>query len=314
MAYFGNSHIDGALHRLEPRTIFLIVWVLLCLFVLWLILRGDKQAPLPSHDFIRTTNQHAAPDAPVPTKVLIAKTAIAIGQKLSPDLFEMAERVRAVDAQPVIAHAAMLREAFAARALEVHDELLEAAVSYTAPESSVTAKIADGFRALTIAVDTESGVEGWVRAGAHVDVIWISHIKGREAARTIVENAEILSAEHSTDVTAPRVHTSTMPSHVTLMVSVKDAQRLQLAKSSGSLSLSLRGSHDSNAVQAEGGAPTLLENLLSEEQDPKQRDTLGWVKIGGQSFMVQADGSLKSVRALERAEGLRVEDGLYAAQ
>ena len=314
MAYFGNSHIDGAMHRLEPRTIFLVVWVLLCLFVLWLILRGDKQTLPPSHEFISTTNQHAVPDAPVPTKVLIAKTAITIGQQLSPDLFEVTERVRAVDAKPIITNAAMLREAFAVRALEAHEELLEEAVTYTALESNVTAKIADGFRALTIAVDTESGVEGWVRAGAHVDVIWISHIKGREAARTIVENAEILSAEHSTDVTAPRNHTSTIPSHVTLMVSVKDAQRLQLAKSSGSLSLSLRGSRDSNAVQGEGGAPTLLENLLSEEQEPKQRDTLGWVKIGGQSFMVQADGTLKSVRALERAEGIRVEGGLYGAQ
>ena len=105
--------------------------------------------------------------------------------------------------------------------------------------------IKPGFRLVTIRVDTTTGVEGWASPGAKVDVLWLSRNDGDNKVVTLVENAEVISADRKTDNS--RVG-ETVPATVTLQVQEEDAKRITLAQSSGSLNLVLRGSTDDVSV------------------------------------------------------------------
>src|SRR5690606_13576940 len=47
------------------------------------------------------------------------------------------------------------------------------------PTNVITANIPEGYRAVTIRVDDRTSVEGFVRPGARVDVVWASAIRGK---------------------------------------------------------------------------------------------------------------------------------------
>ena len=72
-----------------------------------------------------------------------------------------------------------------------------------------------------------------------------------------------------------------MPRHVSLLVDFKDAQKIQLAKRSGSLSLSLRGDNDSESI---GSETVTLENLFKNSRviDPTQVE--GTMRIGDKTY------------------------------
>jgi len=74
-----------------------------------------------------------------------------------------------------------------------------------------------------------------------------------------------------------------------LMVSLEDSQRINLAKTSGSLTLSLRGSED----QAAAGDQTLtIERLLKARGVVLSDEVTGSVKMGGKLYEIRDDGRL----------------------
>lgn len=153
------------------------------------------------------------------------------------------------------------------------------------PTNLITANIPEGYRAVTIRVDATSSVEGWARAGANVDVVWASTIRGRQGVTVIVQNAKVLSAERQVETgTQPG---TPVPSTVTLLVTADDAAKIQLATTTGSLSLSLRGDDDTG--KGSTGRSITVDDLLGSSQqvvNPTERRD-GTVRIGGEEFFLQ---------------------------
>ncbi|MCC6220222.1 MAG: Flp pilus assembly protein CpaB [Deltaproteobacteria bacterium] len=121
-------------------------------------------------------------------------------------------------------------------------------------------KIPEGMRAITVAVNEETAVEGWAQSGTYVDVISLSADSkdGKLAARVIAENVKILSAGRSlvpsaVGDTAPRA-----PTTVTILCNQKDALKIKMAAKVGSITFSLRGVVDSEPTRV----VTLNENTL----------------------------------------------------
>ncbi|MCB0310477.1 MAG: hypothetical protein KDD42_04545, partial [Bdellovibrionales bacterium] len=111
---------------------------------------------------------------------------------------------------------------------------------------------------------------------------WSSKIKGRPGVKVIVQNAKVLSAERQT---AEQVKPGApIPSTVTLLVVAKDAAKIQLASTTGSLSLSLRGDTDNIGTAVD---EITINDLLdaTEGDDPDSRKT-GTVLIDGKKFIV----------------------------
>ncbi len=132
------------------------------------------------------------------------------------------------------------------------DGLLAAAGS----EGGLTALVPDGMRAVAVEITESSGV-GWMLVpGCHVDVI-ASLRPGENAtemAKTIVENVKVTAVGQrlAKDRGDGSRGTGEMMKTVTLIVTPKDAEAIEVAASNGKLRLVLRGANDTKPTQSPG--------------------------------------------------------------
>jgi pilus assembly protein CpaB len=154
------------------------------------------------------------------------------------------------------------------------------------PVNQLTASIPEGYRAVSINVNTRSAVEGFVRPGARVDVVWASRIRGRPGVTIIVENAKVLSADRATADSDNNPNTP-VPTTVTLLVTSADASKIQLATTAGELTLQLRGDQDSGKNSV-GSSITIDDLFGGSKVKPKDEpdNVEGEVTLGGEKFYV----------------------------
>jgi pilus assembly protein CpaB len=195
------------------------------------------------------------------TLTLIATKEIGAGVKLLPSMFKLESRELGDSDQGTVKDLDEVVGRYARIDISQNTPLVRSAVSAANTESpDIGERIPTGYRAVAIPINALTGVEGWVRPGAHVDVVWSTERERQFVVVTIVENAKVLSVERSLDAEQPsQLTTPSTPNHITLVVPSADAQRIQLAKSSGSLSLSLRGIDDQVGSQT---VPLTSDNLL----------------------------------------------------
>jgi pilus assembly protein CpaB len=169
------------------------------------------------------------------------------------------------------------------------------------PVNALTASIPKGYRAIAIAVDATSSVEGWAQPGARVDVIWVTKDFGLQMAYVIAPNAKVLSANKKAE--GARVdgqdRSAEVPTTVTLLLSVRDAMRVRLAALNGRLALVLRGidsdDHKPTGPISEGA----LFNLANKGLVVKDRNVVD-VKV--------RDRRTGKVETLKFEDGLRVKE------
>jgi pilus assembly protein CpaB len=134
----------------------------------------------------------------------------------------------------------------------------------------LSAVIADGKRAMTVRVNDVIGVAGFALPGNYVDVMINASqdklTKGGEdrpqISKTVLEHVLVLAVaqEAGRDDTKPRV-----VSAVTLELSVDDAEKLDLARNVGTLSLVLRNQADKQPVVTAG---VTKRQLFGEKDEP----------------------------------------------
>src|ERR1035438_3796134 len=145
-------------------------------------------------------------------------------------------------------------------ALGTNEPVLEGKLSETTSVEGVSATINRGYRAVSVQVTDVSGVAGLIQPGSHVDVLFTRPGSMAEATTsTILQNIRVISTGRivavgqTVDPRAPKSPT------VTLEVTPEDTQKLELAKSEGKISLSLRSPLDS--VQNANPEPVTTEVL-----------------------------------------------------
>jgi pilus assembly protein CpaB len=150
--------------------------------------------------------------------------------------------------------------------IQPNEPILLGKLSGPGGRATLSNLLSPGMRAVTIRVDEIAGVGGFVAPGDRVDVVMTrdagaieevsSNARGAAgstiATEIVVENVRVLSVGQAADErqTAP-----TVASSVTLEVTVDGAQKVALARSIGSLSLSLRAGADAAVA---GGALTTI--------------------------------------------------------
>jgi pilus assembly protein CpaB len=114
-----------------------------------------------------------------------------------------------------------------------------------------------GFRAVSVTINDASGVAGLVQANSRVDVLFTRPGSMAEATTSIIlQNVKVLSTGRSTP-TGQTVDTRTPRSPVvTLLLTPPDAQKLELAKNQGKISLSLRNPLDTSQAADNGPMST----------------------------------------------------------
>lgn len=282
MAYFGGEQAQRPWSRMSPMILVLnALFGAMLLMVAYHLLSGDL---LKGGSGSSETKSPAAV-GPV-AEVLVPVQNIPQGVELDASMFTLEERpIKGIETK-TLKDINAVRGSFSRTLIVAGAPLLKDQLASNLT-NVITGRIPTGFRAVAIPVDASSGVEGWVQPGARVDVVWVTRRRGRDIVSIIVENAEVLSAERSTAKTsASQAKNTKVPSHITLMVSIKDAQKIQLAKASrGSLSLSLRGDED---MATAGGETTASSSLLRRNELQTLDMEEARIKIGRKDYVMQA--------------------------
>ncbi len=212
---------------------------------------------------VGTKNQQNTIDnVPMPENVamvLVARQRIEEGSPLSPTLFEE-ERIP-VEKKPMDAFDANQKAAllgmYSNRLIVPNTPLTREDITEKSP-IGVTGLIPPGHRAVTIDVTKTTSVEGFTRPNTRVDVLYaFTDRDGQRKVATIVRFAKILSYGGVTANTGTNNRTEGAAKTVTVLVTERDAQRIELAKTTGQLSLVLVGDNEPGRVTSEPSVVTL---------------------------------------------------------
>ena len=122
------------------------------------------------------------------------------------------------------------------------ENIIESMLVPIASSEDLSNDIPLGKRAFTIGINEISGVGGFASPGNYVDVIVsVKDAAGMPVSKTVVEHVKVMAAAQSRSLTdlTPKVGTT-----VTLEVTPEQAQKLDVARSLGTLSLTLRNRAD----------------------------------------------------------------------
>lgn len=197
-------------------------------------------------------------------KVAVATVDISLGARLNPNMVRMVDWP--VDAMPPGALVdAKLVEARVARAsMQRGEPVIEGKLAPPGTQGGLSAVVADGKRAMTVRVNDVVGVAGFALPGNFVDIMvntqedGVKTYKDQAISKIVLERILVLAIgqEPGRDETKPKVVNA-----VTLELTPDQAEKLDLARSIGTLSLVLRNQIDPNPVNTGGATKTTLLDL-----------------------------------------------------
>ncbi|MEY4208958.1 MAG: hypothetical protein RLZZ20_2110 [Pseudomonadota bacterium] len=200
------------------------------------------------------------------TRIAVAATEISLGQRLAPELVKLVDWPK--DSLPPGSYAdiSKLEGRVIKSALQRGEPVLDAKLAPLGTQGGLSAVIAEGKRAITVRVNDVIGVAGFALPGNYVDIIVNTQKEGdrtnrdQNISKIVLEKILVLAVaqEVGRDETKPRVVNA-----VTLEVTPEEAEKIDLARSVGSLSLVLRNQVDPNAIRTVGATKTDLLALQS---------------------------------------------------
>lgn len=227
------------------------------------------------------------------TRVVVAAADLETGSKLDPEKLSVIDWPRASAPGGSFADIKDLRDRVLKSSVQRDEAILNSKLAPLGSAGGLSAVIADGKRAMTVRVNDVVGVAGFALPGNYVDILVNTRQdagKGNEArliTRTVLEHVLVLAVAQQAgrDDTKPKLVNA-----VTLELSPADAEKIDLARNVGNLSLLLRNQIDKASVATTG----ITTSQLFGEQ-PVRRDgrTKQAVKVSDRSRPEPASASVK---------------------
>ena len=189
----------------------------------------------------------------------------------------------------------------------------------------LAAALSPGMRAITVAVSDTSGVGGFVFPGDRIDLVLTQEVAGAEGlplrtSETIVRNLRVLAVDQRVDDTTTEAKVGRT---ATLEVTPKLAEKVAVAQTIGSLSLSLRPLADSAAeleraiaageVDVDGN-DTAADRALEQTLARRPSDVNPTYTTGGEVSRFQRTTLPSQRRAAEPTPAAGGAGPAYAAQ
>lgn len=253
------------MQRIEPiiALIALIVAILVAFGVYHLIYNAPRQSALAQN----------CPPLPAMKEIMVAKKMINTGETIQSLItYEKwpASSLRAEFYEKNQVKDEQLKDFVARRVINQGEPITKNSVVDRKDHSVLSALLNDGMRAVSLALDQNSGMSGLLNPGDIVDVIVALNSTGREKEqedlhRTVVCGVRVLAVDqhlsNAIEITSKKVNEiSQSPKSVTLEVSPKQASALAAATKMGTLSLSLHSINDSKKTCVESSL-TPLEQI-----------------------------------------------------
>lgn len=117
----------------------------------------------------------------------------------------------------------------------------------------LSAVIPEGYRAMTVKVDDETGIAGFLMPGTLVDVLAVINADNNQGAisKIVLQNIKVLANGQNLDQPKDEREANSVRT-VTLQVTPEQSEKLALASSEGKLRLALRNSIDQGDEQTTG--------------------------------------------------------------
>lgn len=197
------------------------------------------------------------------TDVVVAAKDIQLGTQLSPDMIKVVHW----PAQSKPAGAFNNPTALPGRVLNssvvAGEPIVDAKLAAAGSMGGLSALIAPGSRAISVKVNEVMGVAGFALPGNYVDVlVHAEDEQDRPFSRIVLERILVLAVDQESgrDETKPKVVKA-----VTLQVTPEEAEKLDLARGIGTLSLALRNQIDTAAAETRGAK---VADLVTGGQQP----------------------------------------------
>lgn len=226
----------------------------------------------------------AAPTAngPAPVsgvEVLVATKALPVGTILGPESIKFvpwpAELVEGAYYRKADTDLKSLQGTVVRFAIPAGQPITQGGLVKPGDRGFLAAALGPGMRAVTVPVSAQSAVAGFVFPGDRVDLLLTQSVSGGgdgpplKASETVLRNLRVLATDQKTDKQTDEAGKTVVTSYSTVTVEAtpRIAEKIAVAQTLGSLSLSLRSIADNNGELEEAIAAG--EVSVPEGNDPK---------------------------------------------
>ena len=197
-------------------------------------------------------------------KLVVAGSDIDLGSRLTPAMLKAVEWPSGSMPKGAFANPADLDSRVLRTSVLSGEPVLESKLAPMGSKGGLSAVVAEGKRAMTVRVNDVVGVAGFALPGNYVDIIVNTQEEGAKGmnkdqtiSKIVLEHILVLAVaqEVGRDETKPKV-----VSAVTVEVTPEQAEKLDLARSVGTLSLTLRNQVDLKMAGTDGATKAKLLN------------------------------------------------------
>lgn len=214
-------------------------------------------------------------------KVAVAAVDINMGTRLAPNMIDVVDWPSGSVLKDSFTDAAQLDTRVTKVNMQRGESFTEAKLAPVGSTGGLSAVVKEGKRAMTVRVNDVVGVAGFALPGNYVDILVSTKADGsgrtmaggKEISKVVLERILVLAVaqEADQDQTKPKVVNA-----VTLEVTPEEAEKLDLARSIGTLSLVLRNQVDQSPIKTAGATKnTLLQakaaTKTAQAESPKKR-------------------------------------------
>ena len=247
----------------------------------------------------------AAPVEPQGPKVLVAKRGLPVGTIITADAigFQLWPQELVQDAYFIDGEANMeaLLGTVVRYPITAGEPVTQGSLVAPGDRGFLAAALGPGMRAVTVPVSARTGVGGFVFPGDRIDLMLTQTVEGTDgqglrAAETILTNLRVLATDQSTETTTTEDGRTVVRAFrtVTLEVTPRIAEKISVAQTIGTLSLSLRSIADNQAEldrAIAAGDVELPEGASPEEEERLLRQVASRPRDGATTFVTGGDVS-----------------------
>ncbi len=239
-------------------------------------------------------------------KVVVAAQDIDLGTPLTPQMLKVADWPKGSVPAGATEDPAKLDTRVVKTSVLRGEPILESKLAPIGATGGLSAVISKGNRAMTVRVNDVVGVAGFALPGNYVDIVVNTEDEGAKAesinrsiSKIVLEHILVLAVaqEQGRDETKPKVVNA-----VTLEVSPEQAEKLDLARSVGTLSLVLRNQIDTSLVTTTGSTKN---NLLNRTEQPEVVAPQPVVKPDAKKAVIYRRAPVKKPDTYEQVEVIR---------
>lgn len=189
-------------------------------------------------------------------QVVVAAIDLELGSRINPQMLKTVDWPSGSIPPGALSDPQALQDRVLKTSVLRGEPVLEAKLAPVGTKGGLSAVIPEGKRAMTVRVNDVIGVAGFALPGNYVDIVVNTQLDGearngqdKQISKIVLEHILVLAVaqEANRDETKPKVVNA-----VTLELTPDQAEKLDLARSVGTLSLVLRNQIDRNEVDTRG--------------------------------------------------------------